>query len=155
MEAHGQAGVFTVNTFTRTEKTAEAVRMIVDLLKEFHDNPAQQDEFDEAKSFISGSFALATETSGQVAERILIAAVNDLGEDYWSNYRERLDALTIGQVRAAVQRFIEPDKLSIVAVGNAKEFSKELSAYGPTTVIPHDELDLIAENLRSAKPGAK
>jgi zinc protease len=154
-EAQRQAGLFTVNTFTRTEKTAEAVRMIVDLLKEFHDNPAQQEEFDEAKSFISGSFALATETSGQVAERILSAAVNGLGEDYWTGYRERLDALTIGQVRAAVQRFIEPEKLSIVAVGNAQAFSKELAAYGPATVIPQTELDLIAANLRSAKTTAK
>ena len=155
LEAQRQAGVFTVNTFTRTEKTAEAVRMIVDLLKEFRDNPAQQDEFDEAKSFISGSFALATETSGQVAERILMAAVNGLGEDYWTQYRERLDALTIGQVRAAVQGFLEPDKLAIVAVGNAKAFSKELAAYGPATVIPQAELDLIADSLRKAQAGAK
>lgn len=154
-EAQRQAGLFTVNTFTRTEKTAEAVRMIVDLLKEFHDNPAQQEEFDEAKAFLNGSFALATETSGQVAERILSAAVNGLGEDYWTTYRERLDALTIDQVRAAVQRFIEPEKLSIVAVGNAQAFSKELAAYGPATVIPQAELDLIAANLRSAKTTAK
>src|SRR5208283_5386339 len=65
-----QAGVFTVSTFTRTEKTAAAVRMIVDLLQQFHLNPAEQTEFDEAKAFLSGSFALATETSGQVADRV-------------------------------------------------------------------------------------
>jgi zinc protease len=149
-EAQRQAGLFTVNTFTRTEKTAEALRLIVDLLQEFHDDPAQQDEFDEAKSYIHGSFALATETSGQVAERILAAAVHGLGEEYWTSYRERLEALTIGQVRAAVQRFIEPAKLSIVAVGDARAFSTELAAYGPTTVIPQAELDLVAATLRTA-----
>jgi zinc protease len=150
-EAQRQAGSFTVGTFTRTEKTAEAVRMIVDLLNEFKANPATPEEFAEAKAFLHGSFALATETSGQIADRILSAALHDLGEDYWSGYRARLEALTIEQVRSAVQRFLEPDKLAIVAVGNAKAFSKELAAYGPVTVIPQPELDLIATGLRKPK----
>ncbi len=151
-EAQKDAGSFTVGTFTRTEKTAEAVRMIVDLLNEFKENPATPEEFAEAKAFLNGSFALATETSGQVADRILSAALHDLGEDYWTGYRARLEALTIEQVRSAVQRFLEPDKLAIVAVGNAKAFSKELAAYGPVDVLPQTELDLIQPTLRKQKP---
>jgi zinc protease len=151
-EAQRQAGSFTVGTFTRTGKTAEAVRMIVDLLQEFKANPASEEEFAEAKAFLNGSFALATETSGQVADRVLSAALHDLGEDYWTGYRARLEALTIGQVRSAVQRFLEPEKLAIIAVGNAKAFSTELAAYGPLTVIPQTELDLVAPGLRKPLP---
>lgn len=150
-EAQRQAGSFSVGTFTRTEKTAEAVRMIVDLLNEFKENPASETEFAEAKAFLNGSFALATETSGQVADRVLSAALHDLGEDYWTGYRARLEALTIEQVRSAVQRFLEPDKLAIIAVGNARAFSTELAAYGPVTVIPQTELDLIAPGLRKTE----
>jgi predicted Zn-dependent peptidase len=151
-EAQKDAGSFTVGTFTRTEKTAEAVRMIVDLLKEFKENPASEEEFADAKAFLHGSFALATETSGQVADRVLSAALHDLGDDYWTLYRARLEALTIEQVRSAVQRFLEPEKLAIIAVGNAKAFSKELAAFGPVTVIPQAELDLIAPGLRKPNP---
>jgi zinc protease len=151
-EAQRQAGSFTVGTFTRTEKTAEAVRMIVDLLKEFKQNPASEEEFAEAKAFLNGSFALATETSGQVADRVLSAALHDLGDDYWTTYRARLDALTIEQVRSAAQRFLEPEKLAIVAVGDAQAFSNELAAYGPLTVIPQPELDLVAPGLRKPRP---
>jgi zinc protease len=151
-EAQRQTGSFTVGTFTRTEKTAEAVRMIVDLLKEFKENPASEEEFAEAKAFLNGSFALATETSGQVADRVLSAALHDLGEDYWTTYRSRLEALTIEQVRSAVQRFLEPGKLALIVVGDAQAFSTELAAYGPVTVIPQTELDLIALGLRKPKP---
>jgi zinc protease len=151
-EAQRQAGSFRVSTFTRTEKTAEAVRMIVDLLNEFKENPASDEEFADAKAFLHGSFALATETSGQVADRVLSAALHDLGDDYWTGYRARLEALTIEQVRSAVNRFLEPDKLAIIAVGNAKAFSEELAAYGPVTVIPQAELDLIAPGLRKTNP---
>jgi predicted Zn-dependent peptidase len=126
--------------------------MIVDLLKEFRQNPASEEEFTEAKAFLNGSFALATETSGQVADRILSAALHNLGEDYWTGYRARLEALTIGQVRSAVQRFIEPEKLAIIAVGDAKAFSTELAVYGPITVVPQTELDLVAPGLRKPLP---
>ena len=151
-EAQRQAGSFSVGTFTRTDKTVEAIRMIFELLNEFKANPATVDEFTDAKAFLHGSFALATETSGQIADRILSAALHDLGEDYWTGYRDRLEALTIEHVRSAVQRFLEPDKLAIIAVGNAKAFSNELAAYGPVTVIPVSEIDLIAPDLRKAKP---
>jgi len=154
-EAQRQAGSFTVGTFTRTEKTAEAVRMIVDLLDEFKANPATPEEFAEAKAFMSGSFALATETSGQVADRVLSAALHKLGDDYWSGYRARLEALTIDEVRAAVGRFLEPDKLAVIAVGNAKAFAKELAAYGPETIIPQTELDLIAPELKKGRAAAR
>jgi len=87
-----------------------------------------------------------------VADRVLSAALHGLGEDYWTHYRERLEALTIEQVRSAVQRFLEPDKLAVVAVGNAHAFSKELAAYGPVTVIPQMELDLVSPALRKPKP---
>jgi hypothetical protein len=87
-----------------------------------------------------------------VADRVLSAALHDLGDDYWTGYRARLEALTIEQVRSAVNRFLEPDKLAIIAVGNAKAFSEELAAYGPVTVIPQAELDLIAPGLRKTNP---
>lgn len=151
-EAQRQAGSFSVGTFTRTDKTVEAIRMIFELLNEFKANPATVDEFTDAKAFLHGSFALATETSGQIADRILSAALHDLGEDYWTGYRTRLEALTIEHVRSAVQRFLEPDKMAIIAVGNAKAFSKELAAYGPVTVIPLSEIDLIAPDLRKVNP---
>lgn len=145
------AGIFEASTFTRTEKTADAVKMLVDLLKEFRENPATDAEFDEAKAYLSGSFAIATETAASVAARVLTAEVNGLGEDYWARYRERLDGTTRAEVEAAVRRFLRPDRLAITAVGNAKGFAPQLEAFGPVRVIPVAELDLAAPDLRKLK----
>jgi zinc protease len=145
------AGIFEASTFTRTEKTADAIRMLVDLLKEYRENPATDEEFEEARAYLSGSFAIATETASSVAARVLAAEVNGLGSDYWQRYRERLDKLTRGEVEAAVRRFLQPDRLTITAVGNAKEFAEELRGYGPVRVIPVGELDLTAPDLVKAK----
>lgn len=145
------AGIFEASTFTRTEKTADAIRMLVDLLKEYRENPATDEEFEEARAYLSGSFAIATETASSVAARVLAAEVNGLGSDYWQRYRERLDKLTRAEVEAAVRRFLQPERLTITAVGNAKEFAEALRSYGPVRVIPVGELDLTAPDLVKAK----
>ncbi len=146
------AGTFQATTFTRTEKTGAAIGMLVDLLKEFKQNPATEAEFNEAKAFMIGSFGISTETAGAVASRVLTAEIHGLGADYYPSYRARLQALTREQVAAAVGRFLQPDKLAVVAVGNAKEFAKELEKYGPERVIKSDEVDFVAPDLMKAKP---
>ena len=145
------AGIFEASTFTRTEKTADAIRMLVDLLKEFRENPATDEEFAEAKAFLYGSFAIATETTGSVASRVLTAEVHGLGSDYWQRYRERLEKTTRAEVETAVRRFLRPDRLAVTAVGNAKEFSKALEAFGPVRVIPAAELDLASPEMVKRK----
>ena len=146
------AGTFEASTFTRTEKTAAAIGMLVDLLKEFKQNPATEAEFKEAQAYMTGSFGIATETAGAVAGRILSAEINGLGPDYWATYRQKLQALTREQAVAAIQKFLQPDKLSIIAVGNAKEFAKDLEKYGPTRVIKSDDVDFVAPDLVKEKP---
>lgn len=151
LEPDRQTGTFQCSTFTRTEKTADAIRMLVDLLKEFKQNPSTQAEFDEAKAYLMGSFAVGIETAAAVAGRVLTTAVYGLPEDYYPQYRQHLQALTREQMAAALQKFIHVDKLTIVAVGNAKEFSKALEAYGPARVIKASDLDLVAPDLVKSK----
>ena len=42
--------------------------MLVDLLKEFKQNPATEAEFKEAQAYMTGSFGIATETAGAVGK---------------------------------------------------------------------------------------
>ncbi|MBI5280566.1 MAG: insulinase family protein [Candidatus Solibacter usitatus] len=150
-EPNRQAGTFQCSTFTRTEKTAEAIRFIVDLLKEFKQNPATETEFNEAKAYMIGKFGLDNETAGAVATRTLVTAVYGLPEDYYVNYRRTVQAITRQQVGEAVQRFLQPERMAIVAVGNSKEFAKALESYGPVRVIKSDEIDFVAPGLVKEK----
>jgi zinc protease len=151
LDSWRQAGMLGVNTFTRTEKTAEAIKMILDLYQEWKANPTTEAEFTEAQRFLIGSFGLSLETSGAVAGRLLAAAIHGLPEDYWSGYRQRLEGLTRDQVGAVVRRLIVPDKMTIVASGNAKVFVKDLEKLGPVKVIAVPDLDLMAPDMLKVK----
>lgn len=150
-EPNRQAGMFNASTFTRTEKTADAIRFLLDVLKEAKANPATEEEFVEAKAYTMGVFALAVENASGVAGRTLSAAVTGLGDEYWPNYTKMIDALTRDRIARDFTSFLQPDKLTIVAVGNAKEFSKQLEAFGPVRIIPVDDLDLAAPDMVRVK----
>jgi zinc protease len=149
-----QGGLFTASSFSRTDKTATAIKMISDLLADYREHPVTDTELNEAKAYLAGSFSLSLETPAAVAQRVLIGVINGLPPDYWDTYRDRILATTAEQVTAAVQRHLKPDTMTIAAVGNASQFSKDLAALGAVDVIPLAEFDVTAPNLRRAAPAA-
>jgi predicted Zn-dependent peptidase len=151
LESQRQSGLFAARSFSRTDKTATAIKMMSDLLAEYRENPVTEPELNEAKAYLAGSFALSVETPEAVAQRVLVLAVNGLPADYWDSYRDKILATTSEQVSAAVRRHLMPDKMDIVAVGNAAQFSKDLAALGTPQVIPLAEFDVTAANMRRAK----
>ncbi|MEO8130266.1 MAG: hypothetical protein ABI822_24405, partial [Bryobacteraceae bacterium] len=45
-------------------------------------------------------------------------------EDYWQKYRDRLRSLTPEEVQRIAQKYLQPDKLVILAVGNVDAILK-------------------------------
>jgi zinc protease len=101
----------------------------------------------EAKAFMTGSYVVDLETAGSVAARVLTQAVFGLPEDYYTRYRERIQALTREEIAAAVQRHIDPAKLTVAVAGDAARFGKQLGKHGRVKMIPLEKLDLLARGL--------
>jgi predicted Zn-dependent peptidase len=154
LEAQRQTGVFAARSFSRTDKTSTAIKMMAGLLGEYRENPVTDAELNDAKAYLAGSFALSVETPEAVAQRVLILAVNGLPANYWDTYRDKILATTAEQVAAAVRRHLTPDRMDIVAVGNAAQFSKDLASLGTVDVIPLSQFDITAPNLRRASEPA-
>ena len=148
------AGLWSATSFTRTEETANALRLTLDVIREVRKNPATAEELGEATSYLSGVFAIQTETAGGVAGRVLTSALHGLPDDYWQTYRERVRQIRTSDVAAATGRHLAPDQLSIVAVGNAGAFAKDIEALGSVRVVPVARLDLTQPTLEAASESA-
>jgi predicted Zn-dependent peptidase len=149
-----QLGLWSATSFTRTEETARAMQVALEVVQEFRKNPATPAELTEATSYLAGVFAIQTETAGAVAGRVLTSALHGLPADYWRTYRERVRKVTATDVSAAVERHLTPDQLSVVAVGNASGFAKGLEAFGDVTVVPLAQLDLTQPGLMATQETA-
>ena len=149
-EAHKQTGDFQAETNTRSEATAEVLRLIVDEFWRLQRERVSDRELDGAKAYLTGSFPLTIETPESIAMQVVNALFYGLPLEELQNTRERVNAVTPDDVQRVAKAYLRPDRLSVVLVGNAKAFASQLGAVGfaPYETVQIADLDLTAANFR-------
>jgi zinc protease len=150
-----QSGDIVAQTNTRSETTGETLRLMIDEVSKLLRERVGERELDGAQEYLTGSFPLTIETPSQIALQILNAVFFGLNMNDLQTYRERVDAVTVDDVQRVARSYLHPDKLTIVLVGDASAFVKQLPGAGfdKFEVIPASELDLSSADLRR-KPAA-
>ena len=150
---HRYTGSFSVGTFTRTEATVEATRLVVDLIGKMYNGQVSSQELDFARDYLAGVYPIESETAEQVADRVLTVAASGLPAEYNSTYPDRIRSVSAAQVQAMCQKYLGPSDLDIVLVGNIAAFRDALRSAFPGAAfqeIPLDQLDVLAPDLRAA-----
>jgi zinc protease len=151
LNAHRYSGSFTVGTFTRTEATVQATRLVIDLVAKMASGDVTSKEMDVARDYLAGVYPIQTETAEQVADRVLTVAAFNLPADYNRTYPERIRAVTAAQVKEMAQRYLATNNLDIVLVGDIGAFREALKKEFPAaqyTEIPFDQVDVLSAELR-------
>ena len=90
---------------------------IRDEIRRIVEEPVSAEELDENKSFFKGQLVLGLETNEGVASSILSMELYGLGLDYLQRYDEIIDAITIEDVQAAAQHYLNPDAYALAVAG--------------------------------------
>ena len=135
---------------TRSEATAEAVRVFVDEFTRLQRERIADAELAGAQAYMTGSFPLTIESPGAIARQVVNAVFYDLSLDELRTYRQRANAVTPDDVLRVARTYIQPDRLSIVLVGNAAAFKDQLAkaGFGKYELIGLNELDLTAADFK-------
>ena len=149
-EARKQIGDFVAETDTRTETTGEALRLMVDEFSRLRRDRVSRRELSDAQAYLAGSFPLTIETPGDIATQVLNVVFYELPIEEIGTFSERVQQVTPDDIQRVAQRYVRPDRLSIVLVGNAAAFVPQLRRVGFSEfeVIPIDELDLMSATFR-------
>jgi zinc protease len=149
-EAMKASGDYVAKTNTRTETTAEALRLAVEEFAKLPRQRVYDRELGDAQAYLAGSFPLTIETPNDIATIIINALFYELPLDEVPTFRERVLAITPDDIQRVARQYIRPDRLSIVLVGNAQAFVNQLRSVGFTEfdVIPIDQLDLMSATLK-------
>ena len=155
LDAYKESGDFEAETNTRTAATGEVLRLIVDEFWRLQRERVSERELADAKAYLTGSFPLTIETPDQIALQILNVMFYGLPIEQLQNFRERVGAVTADDVQRVAQKYLKPDRLSVVLVGNAAAFTDQLKGTGFSTFETVDirNLDLTAADFRGANGG--
>jgi zinc protease len=119
-------GVFRVMVRTKSASTVEATRAALDLIGELKTRPFTEEELARAKDDILNSFLFQYDTRDKVlAERERLEYYG-YPADYLETYKAGIEKVTIGDLTAAAKKYIHPDKLAVLVVGNGPEIKPGL-----------------------------
>ena len=148
------AGSFVADTFTRTETTVEATKLVLDEIGRMAGGEVTAEELNVARDYLAGVFVIGSETPDQIAGRVTNAAFYGLPDDYNQTYPAKVRAVTAEQVRQMAARYFNAGDQDLVLAGNAAAFREALRAAFPAAKyeeIAADQLDLLAPDLRRAE----
>jgi zinc protease len=149
-------GDIVAETDTRSESTAEALRLMVDELWRLQRQRVSERELADAQAYLTGSFPLTIETPSAIALQVLNAVFYGLNMEELQTFRERVNAITVDDIQRVARTYLHPDRLSIVLVGDANVFAKQLTGVGFDRYerIAVNDLDLTSADLRRQGPSA-
>ncbi len=135
------AGPFSVRTAVQTAATVPAISESLAELRRIRETEVTAAELAAARDYLVGVFPLRFETPSAVVAALAGQFINELPDNELARYRGEVEAVTIERIQAAAQDHIHPDRLAIVAVGDADAVAAELGSAG------FGELEVILEEL--------
>jgi len=126
-----QIGMFSAEASVRNEKTDSSIQEILNELNTIRNSKVGDTELSRMKNYLAGGFARSLESPNTIANFALSIAVNHLPEDYYQKYLTNLAAVDAQKVQEVATTLLNPAKMHIVIVGNAKQIAKGLEKYGP------------------------
>jgi predicted Zn-dependent peptidase len=124
--------------------TADSVREILKELANMRDADVTDVELARAKDQIIKSFPARFATRANVAAQLAELAVFGLPDSYITDYTKKVGAVTKADVRRVALKYLDPNRLTIVVVGDRKTLTEPLGK-----VAPVEERDLDGNPLTS------
>jgi zinc protease len=118
----------------RTEVTDGALTEFFNEIRRIREQKVPDEELAASQRSIVASFALALEQPGRVLGFAIATKQYRLPADYWDTYPAKIMAVTAEDIQRVAQKYLNPDALQLVAVGDASKIRPVLAKYGKVEV---------------------
>ncbi|HVO95467.1 MAG TPA: pitrilysin family protein, partial [Terriglobales bacterium] len=118
----------------RTEVTEGALDEFFKEIRRIREDKVPAEELSASKRSIAASFALSLEQPTRVLNFAMASKIYGLPDDYWNTYAARIMAITAEDVQRVARKYLNPDALQVVVVGDASKIRPVLEKYGTVEV---------------------
>jgi len=141
-------GLFTISGSTKSQSTVETIQTIEEELRKLRAREVTDEELKTAKDTVLNSFVFFFDTPAKTLNRVVLYDYYGYPKDFIFAYQKAVAAVTKADVLRVARQYLKPENLTIVAVGNPREFGKPLS----TLKLPVHTLDLTIPEPRRESP---
>ncbi|MBI1807569.1 MAG: insulinase family protein [Ignavibacteria bacterium] len=133
-------GPFTAQGGIVTEKTDSALHEFLSEIDLMREKGMSADELEYVKKGLIGNFALTFETPAQIAGALQNIVLYGLPENYYQQYLQNIDAVSLGDVDRVAKKYLDTSKMAIVIVGDLAKIKESVSGMklGPVALCDVD-----------------
>ena len=118
-------GPFLAGLQTKTEQVNEALSVLMENIEKFIAEGPTEEELIASKKNITGGYPLRIDSNSKILSYVVVIAFYKLPLNYLETFNDKVEAVTIEQIKDAFKRRVTPDKLITVMVGSAPEENEE------------------------------
>ena len=111
------AGAFTISLQTRPDRAKQALQLVREIVQDFVAQGPTENELQAAKEHLVGGFPLSLDGNFKLLDNVANIAWNSLPLDYLETWPQRVEALTVADLRAAFARKLQPERMVSVVLG--------------------------------------
>jgi zinc protease len=121
LTSYRKASVMIGSVATRADAVRQTIQVVRDTLSDFAANGATQNELDDAKTFLTGSFPLAFASNAGIASQLGTFPRQGLDLGYVARRNALIQAVTLDDVKRVAKRVFDPARLTVVVAGTPVE----------------------------------
>lgn len=121
---------FNASAKVRNEVTDSSIMAFFEELNVITTNELTEKQVETATMEQTGRFALGLENPSTIASYARTILLEDLEEDFYTNYLRSLEAQTPATILASMKNYVKPDQARIVIVGKADDIADDVKALG-------------------------
>lgn len=111
------AALYLGRVSSANDRIAEAIEVIRDEWAKMAEQGVTQEELDSAKTYLTGAYPLRFDGNAAIANILVGMQMDDLPMDYVKTRNDKVEAITLEDIKRVAQRVLKPDALRFVVVG--------------------------------------
>ncbi|MGL5832053.1 MAG: M16 family metallopeptidase, partial [Waterburya sp.] len=120
-------GMFMAGGQTQTNSTVPFIQSVTNEIKKLRNELVTEQELANAKESILNSFVFNFQNPSQTISRLMRYEYFDYPEDFIFSYQDKVQNTSREDILDAAQKYLQPDQLVTLVVGNVKGMNPPLS----------------------------
>jgi predicted Zn-dependent peptidase len=115
---------FTASFQSKSSTAAQGIEIVIDEINRMRTEKVKPEELKTSINQFVETFSLNFSSAAQIAGTFAQDEYTGRPADFWDKYRERIQAVTADDVQRVAEKYLHPDQLVILVVGNVDDITK-------------------------------